>query len=330
MEHNASAIAAVGLVLAVVAVLPVTGLTATGDPGSAADASPGDAPIPADEHVENEGANASENGSVGPGAMLSGIVGVGKAEIEGEIEERAFGIRIANATSNESKAGVVAEEVRALRDRLAELREEKQELQEARQNDSITGDQYKARLAALNTRAQSVTRLTNRTESAARELPADVLREKGVNVTAIQALRGNASELAGPEVAAIARQIAGPDAGKSLGRGPNTTGPPGLNGSDVGPPDRNGSASPPDRNGSAGLPDRNGTTRGAPADAGNQSSGNESADARGADGGPADSGENSSERGANSSQADDGTSEGGGDTTPTDDGESGFLESKRF
>jgi len=300
MEHNASAIAAVGLVLAVVAVLPVTGFAATGAPGSASGAGPGSAPIAADGHVENDSANASGNGSIGPGAMFSGVVGV-----QGEVEERSFGLRIANATSNASKASVVAGEMRAIRDRLGELREEKQALQEARENGSITTNQYKARLATLNTRVQSTKRLANRTEAATRGIPEDVLREKGVNVTAIRTLRANASELAGPEVAAIARQIAGPDAGKSLGRGPGGAGPPGLNGSDVGPPNRNGSAGPP-------------------ADAGNQSSGKETGDDRGGtDGAPTDGG-SSSERGANGSQGNNGT--GGSDTTPTDDSESDTAE----
>ncbi|MFB6296703.1 MAG: hypothetical protein ABEH66_07705 [Halobacteriales archaeon] len=344
MEHNASAIAAVGLVLAVIAAVPVTGLAATAAPGSASGAGPGDALIAADGHVDNDSANASANGSVGPGAMLTGVVGVQRAEIEGEVEVRSFGLRIANATSNASKASVVAEEVQALRDRLADLREEKRALQEARQNGSITTDQYKARLAALNTRVQSTKRLANQTEAATRGIPEDVLREKGVNVTAIRALRANASELAGPEVAAIARQIAGPDAGKSLGRGPGGAGPPGLNGSNAGPPDRNGSAGPPDRNGSAGSPDSNETTRGPaerngsagspPADSGNQSSGNETADERGGtDGAPADGGENSSESapdsGENSSEPGADGSQGGSgnqsssDTTPSDGDDSG-------
>jgi hypothetical protein len=285
METTASTIATIGVVVAVIVVLPATGFAAAGvvvstagsnaDPGFGAPGSGTGIGTSATGHqnAANASRNGSGNGSVAPGAMLSGVVGVGEAEIEGEVTERAFGLRIANAASNASKAGVVGEQFREIRDRLAGLRQEKRDLGQARENGSLSEGQYRARLAALNTKVQSVKRLANRTEDATRGLPDALLREKGVDVTAIRTLKRNASELAGPEVAAIARQIAGPDAGKSLGRGPGGTGPPGLNGS-VGPPDRNESAGgPPDRNDStAGSPERD---DGQPIAPGNRASGNE-------------------------------------------------------
>lgn len=164
------------------------------------------------------------NESMAPGERLSGVVGAEKAAVQGEVEARAFGQRVAAAASNDSKARVVGESVADLQTRLEELQAEKAELQTARENGTLSTGEYRARLAQLHAEQRSLERLANGTEAVARTLPAETLRENGVNVSAIQTLRTEARNLTGPEVAEIARSISGKSAGAGLG--PDAAGPP--------------------------------------------------------------------------------------------------------
>jgi hypothetical protein len=207
----------------------------------------------------NGAAAGSAEADVQPGEQFAGAVAVQGAELDGEVEQRTFETKLERANGSRAKAGVVAGEAAALDERLAELRERKQRLDAARENGSISEGRYRAEVAGLAARIAALERRSNRTATVARGLPAEALEAKGVNVSAIERLRGNAANLTGPEVAEIARSIGGRDAGKSMpGRGPGaanrTGGPPGED-----PPGRsgNGSNGPPDEgpgNGSSGSP----------------------------------------------------------------------------
>lgn len=194
------------------------------------------------------------NATIEPGAQFAGIVGIQKAEVEGDVESRSFAVAARNARTNASKASVVAEQIGDLEERLDALSQRKQELERARENGSLSAGQYRARIGEIAARTATVQRLANQTRAVARGLPGDALRAKGINASAIRTLRRKARNVSGPEVAEIARSIAGPGAGKGLGAGPpgrNGT-PPGLAG---GGPRGNGSAGPP-TNGTGGPNDR--------------------------------------------------------------------------
>ncbi|WP_324665073.1 hypothetical protein [Haloarcula sediminis] len=159
------------------------------------------------------------NSSVAPGEQLSAVVGVGEAELSGDVESRAYSIRVDRANSSDAKAAVVADQLNATDERLAELEAEKAELQAARDNDSISEGQYRARMATLHAESQSASRLANQTNETAGELPAETLEANGVNVTAIRTLQDRAANLSGPETAAIARSIAGENVGQTARAG---------------------------------------------------------------------------------------------------------------
>ena len=197
------------LVVAAVAV-PVAGMAAVGEP------------VPAtDESVAQTDTNSS-NATVAPGERLSGVVGVQKAEVEGEVNRRAFGLQIANASTNASKASVVAGQFDNIQQRLAALEQRKANLTEARQNGSISEGKYRAQVAELSARLDAARNLANETGEESKGLPADLLEARGVNATAIQTLQQRASELGGGEVAEIAREIGGaPDDAGREGRGNN-------------------------------------------------------------------------------------------------------------
>ncbi|MFB6183687.1 MAG: hypothetical protein ABEI96_03955 [Haloarculaceae archaeon] len=186
-----------------------------------------------------------DNETVSPGARLGGVVGMQQAHLQGEVDGRAFGLAVAAAHSNNSKVTVVAEQYGDLRQRLRNLTERKRDLQRAHANGSISDAQFHAEMAELHARTQSVRQLANETENATHGLPAEKLRARGINATAIQRLKHNASELTGPQVAAIARSIGGRAVGRPKRAGPTgnrTRGPPGNR--TRGPP--NGTQGPPD------------------------------------------------------------------------------------
>lgn len=209
---------------------------------------------------------ADGGGTVQPGDQLQGVVGVQGAEIAGDIEERAFGVAFATADTNASKAATVSAQVSDLEQRIGRLENRKDELRAARENGSIDDSEFRARMAVLVAEAATARRLANGTANATRRLPAAALEDRGVDPASVRSLGRRASNLTGPETAAIARSIAGNGVGRRVaGRNrPNVTGPPpGVPG---GPPGRgNGTAGPPGRgNGTAGPPERDNGTAGPP------------------------------------------------------------------
>jgi len=199
---------------------------AAGSPASTT-ASPEATPVTPFDVQENDTDTNESGNETAPGARLAGVVNVQGAEVAGEMEERSFGLRVAAANSNASKASVIAEQAEELQSRLAELRERKQELREAKQNGSISQSRYRAEMAGLATEIATLQRLSNRTSQTARGLPADVLASKNVDAEALGRLQEDADKLTGPEMSKIARDIAGPPSNRSEGPPGNTGGLPG-------------------------------------------------------------------------------------------------------
>lgn len=212
MTRTTTLLLAAVLVIGSVSAFPIAAAAQSGSSTTAAIGEPAPAQV-------NE--NASENATnVTPGERLSGIVGVGQAEFEGEMELRTYGIEYAIANSNESKADVVNDRLERIEERLNELEQRKADLREARENGTISDGEFQARMAELAAQTETVEQLANASEARANSLPADVLESKGINVTAIQTLKTDAENLSGGEVARIAMSIAGPDVGQSVSQGP--------------------------------------------------------------------------------------------------------------
>lgn len=212
MTRTATLLMAVVLVVGSVSAFPMAAAAQSGPSVASAIVGPAHAQVDA---------NATENASnVTPGERLTAVVGVGQAEFEGEIELRSYGIEYALAATNDSRADVVGERLVTIEQRLAELERERDELEAARENGSIGEGEYRARVTELSARTETVEQLADASEARAGELPAELLESKGINVTAIQTLRQNAENLTGPQVAEIARSIAGDDVGGAISRGP--------------------------------------------------------------------------------------------------------------
>lgn len=154
---------------------------------------------------------STDNESVRSGELLSGVLAVQDAEIDGELETRAFGIRVARAATDEAKADVVAQRLESNRARLDELERRKARLETARENGSMSRGQYEAGIAGLAAETATVKELTNRSANASEGIPSELLERRGVDASAIRTLATRADNLTGPEVAEIARGIAGPN-----------------------------------------------------------------------------------------------------------------------
>jgi len=195
MERTSAFVMAVVLVVGTLAWIPAAGL--------------------ADTAVQAQQTNETMNESAAPGEVLAGVVGVQQAEFDGEVDARTFALRLANATTNESKAAILAAEFGSLENRSEELAERRAELRAAHENGSIGDGRFQAEMAELHARSKTVQRLANQTANASVGLPAETLEAKGINATAIQTLQSEAENLTGPETAAVARSIAGANAGES-------------------------------------------------------------------------------------------------------------------
>lgn len=290
MRRNVTLLITAVVIVAALAAVPTSGLAQSDGDGT-------ETPTPGPEPTAD---GAADNASVQSGAVLSGVIAVQEAEIDGEIETRSFGIRVARAGSEEAKADVVAQRLAENGDRLSELEERKERLEQARANGSISEGQYQARVAGLATETATVAELTNRSAAVSDGLPSELLAEKGINATAISTLATRAENLSGPEVATIARSIAGPRAapddvvsgnateripsGEDAANGTSTSGN-GTAPSDAGERD----AGPPDAAAAGGNGDDT-STETPEADSGDGNSGDEDGDSGDRDAGGSDAG----------------------------------------
>lgn len=209
--RRATHILVVAVALAVIVAVPAVGLAAT-------------------ENHNGDG-QATETA---PGERLAGVVGVQGAELAGELDKRAFGIGLARAETQAAQADVVAAQLDAVEDRLTAIEDRKARLDERREAGEINEGTYRAQVAELSAQTANAKALTDRSASAAEQLPADLLAERGVHTERIRTLRDRASELSGPEVAEIARRIAGSGVGQTPADGrpvevperPEQAGPP--------------------------------------------------------------------------------------------------------
>lgn len=209
MNRLGTTLMAVILVVALAAV-PLGAATALPDGG--------------DSHV-TANVEAGENSTVEPGEQLTGVVSVQDAEIDSDLSDRTFGVRIANAESDEAKADIVADRLDEIEERLDEHEAELEALTEARENGEISEGEYRSEIAGIVAESAGLERAARQTGETASEVPPNVLDERGIDIEAIEDLQRQANELGGPEVAALAQSIAGENVGTGVG-GDFEPGPP--------------------------------------------------------------------------------------------------------
>lgn len=168
---------------------------------------------PAGALAQDDTDDSGDGDDVAPGEHLSGALAVQEAEFEGEMADRTYGVKVAKAASDDAKADVVGEQLQDVETRLNELEERANELERQRASGEITEGEYRAKMSKVEAERRTAQRLAERSNETAGELPADALAEKGIDAAAIQTLMERAANLTGPDVAEIARSIAGPNVG---------------------------------------------------------------------------------------------------------------------
>lgn len=151
-----------------------------------------------------------------PGERLAGVVGVHGTELDGEMESRAFGVAVAEAESDEARADVIAAQFDRNERRLADVETRRAELREQRDAGEISEGTYRARIAVTVAQTEATRHTTGQGASAAEDLPEDLREERGIDAAAVTTLQERADELTGPEVAEIARGIAGDSVGRPI------------------------------------------------------------------------------------------------------------------
>ena len=194
-------VVAVTIGLALLLAVPAVGMATLGDAES-------DEQAASNETVPNETA---------PGERFAGVVGVQQSEIEAGIEHRSFEIRLMQATSQDEQAETVSDRITDVETRIAELEKRKQTLEKRREAGEIGEGRYRAEVARIAAQIEALKTLADQSQRAVRKLPAELLEQRGINMTAVQTLRERADKLSGREVREIAREIGGP---------PDELGPP--------------------------------------------------------------------------------------------------------
>jgi len=121
-----------------------------------------------------------------PGAQLAGVVGVQQAEVDGDLDNRTFGLRVANADSDAERAAIIAERQNSTRAQLASQTDRLAELREARANGTISNAEYRARVATVAAQADDTERDADQLNRTARELPDAVRVRANISFSAIE------------------------------------------------------------------------------------------------------------------------------------------------
>lgn len=130
-----------------------------------------------------------------PGARLAGEIGVRDAELEGDVESRAFEIRVERADSAEARAQIVSDRVAESREKLETLERRRSTIRAALENGSMSRDEYRARRAMIAARAQTQLSILVRAEEIVDGLPTLVLQDVGIDLTTIRSLQSRARAL---------------------------------------------------------------------------------------------------------------------------------------
>lgn len=143
------------------------------------------------------------------GEQLGGVLGVQGAALDGDLSDRTFGQKIANADTDDARAQLIADRLNETEQQITDREARLADLETQRDAGEISEGRYRAQVATLEAERANTERAVDRADEAAGGLPASVRADRGINVDRIDDLRSNASQLGGPETSEAAREIAG-------------------------------------------------------------------------------------------------------------------------
>ncbi|WP_440989212.1 hypothetical protein [Haloarchaeobius baliensis] len=176
------------------------------------------APVVALGHVDTGGASASPaspqdpTANVSPGSQLASVVSAGQAEVDAAYEQRRLAVRLAQADDDPSRAAILAETRDSLVDRLAELQDDVDEIDD----DEVDDGEYTARLAGIVANARAVQQEARRAGALANRLPNDLRSEYGIGNGTFAGIREQAAALVDADTEAYVTGVVGEDVGEEF------------------------------------------------------------------------------------------------------------------
>lgn len=158
--------------------------------------------------VSDGGNNAPGVGNASadsPGGEYGGVVGVQEAEVRSEYDTQAFEAALANASSAESKAAIIDQEIDRIDSRLGEL--------EGQRANLTIDNESRTQITAFVARSETVSYRLDRVEQAAGDLPSSVRTDSGLTTERFDDLRTRAAALTTLEMQELAQGVAGENIG---------------------------------------------------------------------------------------------------------------------
>lgn len=146
--------------------------------------------------------NATADVELSFGQQISIMVTAQQAEVENTVENAAFELAF-----SENKTEALNERAHELAQEMQEKQRSLDELEAQHSNGELTDQEYAAKKMKVQAGAEPVNESANNLLEKAEGL--SQAEKHGVNVDNIRLLANNASEMTGPEVAEVARGIAG-------------------------------------------------------------------------------------------------------------------------
>lgn len=190
------------LLLATVVLVGATGAVAAADAGADSPSTAG--PVESADRTDDQGPppwqddetttanttddNGGETTGVSPGQQLAGAVGAQEASMQSELWNRSLSERLANATTPDERAEVLADETETIETYVETLEGVRANLTGAWDADELSEGRYRASIAEFVVRANATERRANRTARAAEQLPPGVRERNDVNVTRVRNL----------------------------------------------------------------------------------------------------------------------------------------------
>lgn len=150
--------------------------------------------------------NDSHNGT---GNGYAGVVGAQDAELREEYQSRSFESRLSQASSNESRAKIIAAETDRIESKLETLETTKAGFEEI-------DDDNRAQITSFVAQSRALERRFERVNRSAKTLPPALRSSNDLSEQRFSELRDRIESLTTPEMIELATDVAGSDVGDDL------------------------------------------------------------------------------------------------------------------
>ncbi|WP_124195105.1 hypothetical protein [Natrarchaeobius chitinivorans] len=172
--------------------------------------------------------NRQDDAEMEPGEQLAGVVGVQQAELNGELAERAYGIRVASAQTDADRAGVASDQLTDVNDRLDELERLRADLDSAYENGEISYGEYRSQVAVATAEQRILEQLATDATTTVEQLDDGSLEDRNdsleghddpledYDLDEIRSEADRAADVDTPDASEITQSVAGDSVGQAF------------------------------------------------------------------------------------------------------------------